>query len=675
VRKVIIGVIMGFLAISLLPKALTVSAANVTNITLSVTSGPPGTVVMVTGSGFSAAEYNVTFGGNLVIPTTPIAGGAISASFVVPMLPRTGSPYPVVLTATGDTVNIPVFNITPAIWLDSSSGFVGDVIQVNGYGFLASTNLEVSFDGIDTVSAVSDSSGSFSSTNLQIPESKAGWHTIAARDYIGASQGIVYVVAPKVSLSTSTSDAGSSIVCSGKGFAAMSNISFFLDNTPFSSTGATDANGTLQPITLTLPTVAGGLHTLKAQDGSGNSAITSLSVTSNISISPASGPSGTLVSLSGSGFQANENVSITYNGAIVTTVPSPVQSDTAGSFTVSFNVPPLPGGAYEIVASDSINSAKAQFTSSAAATINPVEGTAGTKITASGTGFRPRGSIAINYDGVQVAVGSSDIYGNFSVRFAAPSSSTGLHQVTITDKTSTLNFTFGIEPTIMINPVSGYVGSKITIDASGFSANKMIIVKYDDIQLASGQTDSNGALNIAENAPTSKGGNHLITISDGNSELTAEFAMDSIPPAQPALILPAPQTKASKNMTFSWQAVSDLSDATYTLQIATDSTFSSLVLHKQGLTAVEYTLTEQNILEPVSKKKPYYWRVKATDGASNESDWSAPSTFYVGLVLADWTLYIIFAGIAILCGVFGFMLGTRFRPRPPATSPPPSEQL
>ena len=136
----------------LLIPALHVLAASVTNVTLSVTSGPPGTVVTITGSGFTAASYTVTFGAIQVVPSTTIAGGAISAVFAVPLLPRTSTPYNVTVTATGDTVNIPTFTITPAISISSSSGEVGDVINVSGNGFAPSSVVNILFDSTRSLS-------------------------------------------------------------------------------------------------------------------------------------------------------------------------------------------------------------------------------------------------------------------------------------------------------------------------------------------------------------------------------------------------------------------------------------------------------------------------------------------------------------------------------------------
>jgi len=83
------------------------------------------------------------------------------------------------------------------------------------------------------------------------------------------------------------------------------------------------------------------------------------------------------------------------------------------------------------------------------------------------------------------------------------------------------------------------------------------------------------------------------------------------------------------------------------------------VLEQEGLTDSDYPITrEEEKLEPRKKETPYYWRVKATDGASNESQWSAPGSFYVGsrFVMPDGAKY---ALIAIGVGFLAFWLGRR----------------
>ncbi len=654
-------------ALMLFIPALPALAANVTNVALSVTSGPPGTVVTITGSGFSAASFTVTFGGIQVVPSTTISGGAISAVFAVPLLPRTSTPYNVTVTATGDTVNTPTFTITPKISLSKSSGVVGDDIHVSGNGFLANTTITISFDSVGITSTSSDSSGTFSNVDLTIPETRAGWHTISARDYLGSSPGVVFIVAPQITLSTSTASVGSTITCSGNGFAASSNISFSLDSTAISGVATTNVNGKFSNTTLTIPAISGGAHTFQARDTSGNSATANMTIRSVITINPNNGPAGTTVTVTGSGFLANGSINITYDGASVTISPSSVTADSKGSFTTSFKAPSGPSGVHTIIASDASYTASTQFTSVIVATVTPTNGVVGTTITASGAGFKAKAPIIISYDGSQAVLITTDSVGNFSTTFSASPSSTGTHQITITDQTNTVKFSFNILPAITVEPTSGFVGSDITVKATGFTANRGITIRYDADQKISSNADPTGTLIAIIKAPTSVGGNHLITVSDGTSTLTAIFAMDSIPPSVPPLLVPSSLTKADKIATLGWQEVTDRSGVTYTLQIATDAMFSSLILQKQGLTTPAYTLTEEETLKSVSKKTPYYWRVKAIDAASNESEWSTPATFYVGFVLADWAQYVIFGVVAVLFGVVGFLLGRLTGRRTPPT--------
>jgi hypothetical protein len=613
-----------------------------------------------------------------VIPSTLITfpGGSISNAFAVPTLPRTGTPYSVIVTVPGnvDTANISAFTITPVIWLSVSSGKVADSIHVSGYGFLADTNITISFDNTAITTVYSDSSGTFYNKDLVIPSVIAGWHTISARDYVGSSPGTSFVVSPSITSSSSTGTVGSSINCSGKGFAAHSNISFSLDSTTLSGSAVTNASGEFNNASLTIPPIAGGDHTLKARDASGNTATTGITINAAITINPDNGPAGTTITVTGNGFQANGSINITYHGVIVTTSPSPLTTTSTGSFTATFMASSLPSGVYTVIASDATRTATAQFNSSATAVISPSSGTVGTTITVDGAGFKAKSAIYINYDGSQIAHGTSDSNGNFTITFTAVSSSTGTHQITVTDNTNTSKLSFNIMPAIQIEPTNGFVGSDITVSGTGFTSKHTVSFKYSDELLSSSSTDADGTFTVVLKAPASQGGNHIIAVSDGTSTLMTTFVMDSAAPAAPPLLSPQALTKASKAATFSWQEATDPSGVTYTLQIATDDTFSVLILQKEGLLTPTYTLTKEETLKSVSKKTPYYWRVKAIDGALNESAWSIPSTFYVGFVLTDWIQYVIFGVVAILFGVIGYILAMlRFRPKPPPTKEVSSE--
>jgi hypothetical protein len=114
--------------------------------------------------------------------------------------------------------------------------------------------------------------------------------------------------------------------------------------------------------------------------------------------------------------------------------------------------------------------------------VTPTNGAVGTTITASGAGFKAKSPIIISYDGSQAALITTDAIGNFSTTFSALPSSTGTHQITITDQTNTVKFSFNIVPAITVESTSGFVGSDITVKATGFTTNRGITIKYDTDQ-------------------------------------------------------------------------------------------------------------------------------------------------------------------------------------------------
>ena len=82
----------------------------------------------------------------------------------------------------------------------------------------------------------------------------------------------------------------------------------------------------------------------------------------SISILPASGDVGTTVTVTGSGFNAEEVITILFADAVVATDPSVVETDGSGAFTATFEVPSQPLGNYTIVATVAGKSGSAVFT-------------------------------------------------------------------------------------------------------------------------------------------------------------------------------------------------------------------------------------------------------------------------------------------------------------------------
>jgi hypothetical protein len=208
----------------------------------------------------------------------------------------------------------------------------------------------------------------------------------------------------------------------------------------------------------------------------------------------------------------------------------------------------------------------------------------------------------------------------------------------------------------------GHVGSEVTMAGTGFLPDTAVMATYtsEPVLIGSTTTDSNGSFTITGTIPASEGGKHTITVSDNTNSLTFDFYMEQDAPNAPALLSPDIENKTEQPVTFSWQSVQDESGpVTYTLQISQDSTFTALLIPEKVTTNSSYQLTEEEKLASTGKDEPFYWRVKATDAAGNEGDWSTAGTFYTssGLGIGAWFIIIGIGLILILS--LGFVWGRR----------------
>ena len=158
-------------------------------------------------------------------------------------------------------------------------------------------------------------------------------------------------------------------------------------------------------------------------------------------------------------------------------------------------------------------------------------------------------------------------------------------------------------------------------------------------------------------------GNNTVTATDGTNKLPSDFVMESESPSIPIPRLPKIAVKVEAEAYFDRKDVADPSGVTYSLQMATDENFSqaSIVLEKTGISSSEYTIAKAERLKSVSKEAPYYWRVKAIDSASNESQWTGTGSFYVGtsLALSQPVIYTLIGVAALLLAVFAFWMGRK----------------
>lgn len=152
----------------------------------------------------------------------------------------------------------------------------------------------------------------------------------------------------------------------------------------------------------------------------------------------------------------------------------------------------------------------------------------------------------------------------------------------------------------------------LIVSSDGFAANKSVTVTYDGSQEGTAATNDKGSFSgVSFSAPKGIHGNHEVTPTDAaNNTDTTTFVMESDAPAKPELTTPANGRRigfiGKVAPRFEWLAMMDPSGVTYSLQVSSDESFANLV---------------------IPEVSAYYWRVKAIDGAQNDSGWTIPYSF------------------------------------------------
>ena len=310
---------------------------------------------------------------------TDTSGNLPTISFTVPSI--AAGVHTVTATDTSGDVATATFSLLAKISITPTTGTVGTQITVTGSGFVLNGPVSIYWDaGASPIASTTSSSTGTISIAFNAPASAAGTHTIKVADTSNNSATAQFSTSAKIVLSPATGSYNGKITITFSGFTANSTVTstqiisgstaYNLATTP--TTVQTDANGSATA-TFAVPDVPNGSWTVQSTDSGSASAQATLSVTATISLSASTGAAGDQVTIMGYGFAANKTITVKYGTLVLTFNSGSVGTTGAdGAFGVLVTVPPTPAGAIVLTASDGTNSATANFTASAKATITPV---------------------------------------------------------------------------------------------------------------------------------------------------------------------------------------------------------------------------------------------------------------------------------------------------------------
>ncbi|HYA10604.1 MAG TPA: hypothetical protein VEH10_02895 [Thermoplasmata archaeon] len=499
-------------------------------LTLAPVSGPVGTLIAFTGTGFGAGltgrvflNYSASKPAVLACSGLISSAGGFSCTYAFPgatpgkysFTAADGSTYPKKPWGNNSSAS---FTLTPSLTVTPSSGGVGTAVTFQGQGYPASQGVSVltSSGGI-ACSSTTNVTGTFSCA-ARIGPAPAGPDVFTATVQ-SESASATFSVVSQLALAPARGAVGTAIALNGSGFPAFAPVSIsWTGGTACAATAS--ATGAFSCPTYVVPATPAGTYVFTATVNGSSIATASFTVVAGLTLSPGAGPVGTLVTFRATGFAPS--VSISVSSSLGAACSGSTASN--GSFTCTYTVPAAPSGSYAFTATDGTNRASASFTLGTVLSVSPALGIVGTPIRFTATAFAASTPITVSWSGGTVCSGTTGPAGGYICNASMPAASLGSHTFTATAGPSATT-TFTVRPALTVTPGSGGSGSTITFTGTGFLANDSVTVSWTGPTTCSNTTGPTGGFSCSLKIPLgTAGGVYPFTATDTASDTaTATF--------------------------------------------------------------------------------------------------------------------------------------------------------
>ncbi|MCK5107473.1 MAG: hypothetical protein KAQ83_01990, partial [Nanoarchaeota archaeon] len=390
--------------------------------------------------------------------------------------------------------------------------YVGDVIDLEGTGYIPGDNLIILFDNEIIVTSSMGASGSFDTTFV-VPDLAPGDYNINVYGTNMSSMYNVYEVFtildngtqpdyPSITLSAPGGHVGETRTVYGHDFLYVSSnetITIRMAGIIIAEFQWSDAEF---EVDFVVPDLAPGNNYLVSVDNY-PTAYAYFDVLegpyfSELYVNPEQGYVGDVINIWGNDYPANDTLIIMMAGQVIATPTT----DANGTFIDTFNVPNVPTGDYEITVVNRAGTADFEVLENVGPDeseifVDPVSGYEGDVINVWGNNFNPNETVTL-YLGANFIVNvNTDNTGSFTGVFTVPDVAAGLYNVMAVGYSATTPFLVleqgGVEPDLFVSPTSGIPGDIIDLSGINFGANETLVIYLDSQIIATPTTDVNGA--------------------------------------------------------------------------------------------------------------------------------------------------------------------------------------
>ena len=359
-------------------------------ITVTPTSGKVGDSITVSGTDFPPGEtVTITVDGDTIGTATAGSNKAFSTTIEVGEAPAGAH---TITASSGNYEASASFTIQSNVSIDKTSGKIGDEVTINGTGLAANAAIEIRFGTTDVREGQANQNGSFT-LSFDVPSVDAGTHSIRVRAGGLTVFEADFTTSIEMSISPTTGKPGDQVTLDASGFAPGASAVITFNNTQV-KTATVGTNGSLNE-TFAVPAVAEGTYEVKVTVN-GISRTASFTTEAQTNFSPSSGPVGTQVSVSGTGFGPNKPLTLTFDGSAVPGSTG-LTVNAEGAFNITFNIPPIQAGSYIISISDGTITETSSFSVSASTPPTP-------QLVAPAMGTKLDGPVTFNWQAVTYTV-------------------------------------------------------------------------------------------------------------------------------------------------------------------------------------------------------------------------------------------------------------------------------
>ncbi|MEK7812283.1 MAG: hypothetical protein AAB296_00855, partial [Candidatus Desantisbacteria bacterium] len=375
--------------------------------------------------------------------------------------------------------------VSNIVQVTPSRGSVGTIVNVLGTGYENSELIKVDFGTTASITTTTSSVYGMVSISFTIDTQVSGTTTVVV---IGLqsneSSGSSFIISGNiVSITPTRATVGTVVSLLGNGYGADEVVDINFGKTLPITTITTGIDGLFSTI-FTVDVQKCGTTTMSAIGRISKESVTmGINIYSNIwQVSPNTGPVGTIITVSGNGFDQLEVVRVDFG--ISRSMCEPVTSQN-GSWTVVFTVNTQVSGNIAIIAegADSGQKASSVFVIAGKVFVTPNSGTIGRVVRVYGEGFSKREWVKVDF-GITPSVANvlTTTNGTFSTTFTIDTQSAGTTTILVKEtkdggiSAGTTLYIHG--NVVMVTPNRGTIGTMIEVSGNGYGANEQLRIEF-----------------------------------------------------------------------------------------------------------------------------------------------------------------------------------------------------